>query len=78
MQILWMIAAGICLVGLIVFVLLGICAGGMLVEKDRAKQESAKTAEEPKLCFDGCSRFESEIIVARLLAADKQKRKRVY
>ena len=75
MQILWMIAAGICLVGLIGAVLLGFCAGGMLVEQDRAKQESARIAEEPKLCFDGFSRIDTELCTARLLREDKRRRK---
>ena len=75
MEILMIIAAGICLVGIIVSVLLGICAGGMLVSQDRAKQESARIVEEPKLCFDGCSRIDMELCTARLLREERKRRK---
>lgn len=77
MEILMISLAGICLLGLIAASLFAVCAGGMLVEQDRAKQESARIAEEPKLCFDGFSRIDTELCTARLLREDKRRRKRL-
>lgn len=78
MEIIMMILAGICLIGIIFFGLFAICAGGVMVHEDRARQKSVEIAEEPKICFDGCSRFESQMIVDRLLAEDKRRKKRKF
>lgn len=75
MQAFWIASSIILFLLFICGIAMLISTGSYIAENDREKQKSI-FAEEPKLHFESCSRWEENMIVGRLLKEDRRRARR--